>query len=84
MAEALAAVLAYAFDYLELNRIQATTNLANHRSIRSLVKLGFKEGSILRQWGFWKNQLHTVRCFSLLKCDHNHQLSTGESYERHS
>ncbi|WP_372827708.1 GNAT family N-acetyltransferase [Polaromonas sp.] len=84
MAEALAAVLAYAFDHLGLNRIQATTNLDNHRSIRSLVKLGFKEEGILRQWGFWKDQFHDVRCFSLLKCDHNHQLSTGESYERHS
>jgi len=84
MAEALATVLDYAFDHLELNRIQATTNLDNHRSVSSLLKLEFKEEGILRQWGFWKDQFHDVRCFSLLKCDHNHQLSTGESYECHS
>ena len=71
MTEALTGVFSYAFDDLGLNRIQGTTNLDNHRSIRSLIKLGFKEEGILRQWGFWKNQFHDVRCFSLLKCDHN-------------
>lgn len=65
--EALAAVFKHAFEQLNINRLQAMTNLDNERSIASLARLGFREEGILRQWGFWKNQFHDVRCFSLLK-----------------
>jgi [ribosomal protein S5]-alanine N-acetyltransferase len=50
-----------------VNRISATTNLESDRSIRLLSKLGFKEEGVLRQYGFWKNQFHDLRLFSVLR-----------------
>lgn len=69
MREALKAVLQYGFQELSLNRIQATTDLDSDRSIASLRYLGFQEEGILRQYGYWKEKFHDVRCFSLLRSD---------------
>jgi [ribosomal protein S5]-alanine N-acetyltransferase len=69
MQEALKSVLNYGFKSMNLNRVQATTNLDSARSIHTLNTLGFKEEGILREWGFWKGKFHDVRCFSLLQSD---------------
>jgi [ribosomal protein S5]-alanine N-acetyltransferase len=50
-----------------INRVTARTDLESHRSISLLRKLGFSEEGVLRQYGFWKNEFHDVRMFSLLR-----------------
>jgi [ribosomal protein S5]-alanine N-acetyltransferase len=70
--EAVDAMLNYCFTEnfpFPINRISASTNLDSTRSIKLLSKLGFKEEGILRQYGYWKNQFHDVRLFSLLRSE---------------
>jgi [ribosomal protein S5]-alanine N-acetyltransferase len=69
MQDALKSVLNFGFNSMNINRIQATTNLDSARSIHTLKTLGFNEEGVLREWGFWKGKFHDVRCFSLLKSD---------------
>ncbi len=47
--EAAGAVLAWAFDTLDLNRVQAETDTRNAASARVLEKLGFKREGTLRE-----------------------------------
>jgi ribosomal-protein-alanine N-acetyltransferase len=47
--EAVRLVLSYAFRELELNRVELTTDEANHRAIRCYEKVGFVREGLLRQ-----------------------------------
>lgn len=47
--EALTIALAYAFDVLGLNRVEADTDPRNTRSIRMLETLGFRREGVLRE-----------------------------------
>jgi [ribosomal protein S5]-alanine N-acetyltransferase len=70
--EAVDAMLNYCFTEnfpFPINRVTASTNLDSIRSIKLLSKLGFQEEGILRQYGYWKNQFHDVRLFSLLRSE---------------
>ncbi|RYZ96605.1 MAG: N-acetyltransferase [Moraxellaceae bacterium] len=70
--EAVRAMLDYCFANnfpFPINRVSATTNLENTKSMHLLAKLGFAEEGILRQYGFWKNAFHDVRLFSVLKSE---------------
>jgi [ribosomal protein S5]-alanine N-acetyltransferase len=69
MREALEAAIAYAYDHLGMNRIQATTDLHNHASTQLLRGLGFVEEGVMRQWGYWKGAFHDVRLLSLIRSD---------------
>lgn len=72
MTEALKVMIQMCFDEnfpIILNRITAITHLQNNASINVLNKLGFQEEGVLREYGFWKEEYHTVRLFSLLKHD---------------
>ena len=69
MTEALAAVLQFGFERMELNRIEAMVMLENTPSMQLLRKLGFQEEGILREYGFWKGQFHDMKLFSLLRRD---------------
>jgi [ribosomal protein S5]-alanine N-acetyltransferase len=67
--EAVDAMLNYCFTEnfpFTINRVTASTNLDSTRSIKLLSKLRFTEEGILRQYGYWKNQFHDVRLFSIL------------------
>lgn len=67
--EAVASMLNYCFTNnfpFPINRVSATTDLESFRSIKLLVRLGFFEEGILRQYGYWKNKFQDVRLFSLL------------------
>lgn len=66
-AEAVRTILEFGFNTVQLNRIEATTNLDNIASMKVLTKLGFKEEGIMRDYGFWRDQFHDLRMFSLLK-----------------
>jgi ribosomal-protein-alanine N-acetyltransferase len=70
--EALTVLIKACFEHdfpIKLNRITATTHLINPASIAVLNKLGFEEEGILREYGYWKDEYHTVRLFSLLRRD---------------
>jgi len=51
MQEALAALIAYAFDTLDLHRLEADIDPRNHASARLLERLGFQqEGHLRERW----------------------------------
>jgi RimJ/RimL family protein N-acetyltransferase len=51
MHEALQALLSYAFQTLDLNRLEADIDPRNHASARTLERLGFqKEGHLRERW----------------------------------
>ena len=51
--------------FFYLNRVQALTQA----SIGLLKKLGFQEEGLRREAGYWKDQYHDLRSFSLLRRD---------------
>lgn len=70
MEEALKEIINFGFSgnfLIFLNRIEALTYLENVASVRLLLKLGFKEEGIRREYGFWKGRYHDLRSFSLLR-----------------
>jgi len=67
MTEALAAVIQYGFEEMDLNRIEGFVVVGADRSMRVLSNLGFKEEGTLREYGFWKGRFWDEVCFSLLK-----------------
>jgi ribosomal-protein-alanine N-acetyltransferase len=69
MLEAIRNIMKFGFQKMEVNRIQATVMLENTPSMNLLLKLGFQEEGILREYGFWKRQFHDIKMFSLLKKD---------------
>ena len=71
MREALAALLAYGFMEMELNRIEAMTVPANVASAALLRSLGFTEEGILREYDYFKEEYQDLRCFSLLRREYD-------------
>lgn len=71
MTEALREVIDYAFDTLEVNRIEAEVMQGNKASDILLGKAGFRKEGILREWMYWNNQHYDMTMFSLLKSDWN-------------
>ena len=72
MTETLRAVIDFAYSadfFFPLNRIQALTYVEHKASIGLLKKLGFQEEGIRREAGYWKDQFHNLRSFSLLRRD---------------
>lgn len=69
-AEAIEAVLAYAYETLGLYRMGAVTFLENTSSIQLLTRIGFEEEGILRGYLFQGGTSHDGRIFSLLKPDY--------------
>ncbi len=75
--EAVDSMLNYCFTAnfpFQINRVTASTNLDSTRSIKLLSKLRFTEEGILRQYGYWKNQFHDVRLFSILHSEWKEKL----------
>ncbi|AFS70457.1 GNAT family N-acetyltransferase [Exiguobacterium antarcticum] len=69
-AEAIQAVLEYAFETLALHRLGAVTFLENQASINLLKRFGFEEEGVLRGYLFQGGTSHDGRIFSLLRLDH--------------
>jgi ribosomal-protein-alanine N-acetyltransferase len=66
MAEALAAVLTYGFQELELHRIEANPLGTNEASQRLLLSLGFRHEGTLRQRHFFRGRYEDQLYFGLL------------------
>lgn len=72
MTEALTAMLDFCFSdgfFFRLNRVEALTEMENAASAGLLVKLGFMEEGMRREYGYWKGRYHDGRAFSLLRRD---------------
>lgn len=69
MPEALGKVVSFAFERLEVNRIEAEVMQGNIASDKLLSKAGFKKEGILREWMYWNNRYYDMTMFSLLKSD---------------
>ena len=67
--KAVGAVVHYGFEALEVNRIEATVNVANERSIRVLEKLGFQREGRLRGYRLARGAFYDSHMYSLLRSD---------------
>ena len=70
MTEALQVMLNFAYSeafFFHLNRIEALTYVDHLASIGLLKKLRFKEEGIRRAAGYWEDQYHDLKSFSLLR-----------------
>lgn len=70
MPEALRAVVAFGFEQMELNRIEADCTLENAASARVLEKLGFQEEGLQREQYFEAGRFWDLRLFALLRRDY--------------
>ncbi|MEK3911321.1 GNAT family N-acetyltransferase [Paenibacillus sp. FSL H7-0331] len=67
MTEVLKSVIAFGFETMEFNRIEAFTNLDAEPSMLLLKKLGFNEDGILRGYASFHGEYVDQRCYSLLQ-----------------
>jgi len=65
--EALRAIIAYGFDVLELNRIEAFVGRHNPPSLKLMEKFGFVQEGIMREHYCKNGVLEDSICFSLLR-----------------
>jgi ribosomal-protein-alanine N-acetyltransferase len=66
MTEALRALISYGFKEMKLNRIEATADPQNLRSLRLMERCGFKKEGVLRQRFYYKGSFHDDAIYSLL------------------
>lgn len=69
MTEAGKALIDYAFRELGLNRIQASADADNIRSIATIERMGFTREGIMRQKDFYKGAFHDDVVYSVLRQD---------------
>ena len=67
MGEALAAALAWGFEHMALNRVEAQVHPENTASIHVLRGLGFMQEGRLREAGFWLGDHHDLLQLALLR-----------------
>jgi len=71
MNEALAILINYAFDVLDLNRLEADVDPRNYASAKTLLKLGFvKEGYLRERW-IVNGEISDTELYGLLKKEWN-------------
>ena len=69
LTEALRLVIEFGFKQLEINRIEAEVMQGNNASEKILLKIGFKNEGILRQWMYWNDKHYDMTMYSLLQTD---------------
>jgi ribosomal-protein-alanine N-acetyltransferase len=69
MTEASIAVLDYGFRVIGLNRIQASADADNHRSLAVIERVGFTKEGLMRQKDFYKGSFHDDVVYSFLRQD---------------
>jgi ribosomal-protein-alanine N-acetyltransferase len=67
--EALAALLDFGFDKLDLNRIEADIHPANAASAKSLARLGFVQEGLLRERWIVAGEVSDAAYYGLLRSD---------------
>lgn len=69
MTEALARVIEYTFDAMDVNRIEAQHELSNPASGRVMEKCGMRKEGVLRQRLYNKGKFVDVALYAILKSD---------------
>ena len=69
MHEALKAILPWAFEHLELHRIEALIHPNNFASLKLADRMGFQIEGTLREVAFWNNTHHDMVQLGLLRRD---------------
>ena len=69
MAEALSAVIAFLFDQVGFNRIEAEHDVNNPNSGRVMEKAGMRHEGVMRQAGRSNQGIIDVSRWAILKCD---------------
>ena len=69
MTEALTCVIDYAFEHMDLNRIEAQHELTNPSSGRVMEKCGMRKEGVLRQRLYNKGKYVDVALYAILRCD---------------
>ena len=72
MHEALQALLAYAFERLDLNRLEADIDPRNAASARSLERLGFRKEGHLRERWIVNGEVSDTGFYGLLRSEWRH------------
>ena len=67
MTEALRATYAWAFEHMEIERIEAQVHPQNTPSLALLRKLGFVEEGLLREAGLWRGERRDLIQLGLLR-----------------
>lgn len=67
MARAVAEVLRFGFERLDLHRVEATVHTENRRSVRVLEKLGFRREGTLRDYRFAHGASYDCFIYGLLR-----------------
>jgi ribosomal-protein-alanine N-acetyltransferase len=78
MIEALSGIITYGFRAMELNRIQALVEPNNRTSQRILMKMGFQEEGLLRQYEQAKGNFIDLIMYSLLKSNSDNRFDIIE------
>ena len=74
MSEAIKTILQYGFAHMNLNRIEGIVYPENLASQNTLIRLGFREEGLLREYMCFRDQMTNVLMFSLLKKEASHLL----------
>jgi ribosomal-protein-alanine N-acetyltransferase len=77
MLEALSAALAWGFEHMELNRVEAQVHPDNAASLKLLRALGFVQEGHMREAGFWLGEHHDLLQFALLRREYPTPPSSG-------
>lgn len=75
MTEAVDAVVAYGFEAMLLNRIEALCRVPNLASARVMEKAGMTFEGILRQYMLAKGDYHDYKIFGLLRGEYSHDAT---------
>lgn len=70
MTEAIRAVIAFGFERMNLNRIEADADARNPASARVLEKVGFVQEGLQREQFYEDGAYHDLRLFALLRRDY--------------
>lgn len=73
MTEAMEAAIAYGFEQMELNRIEALIGSANVPSLKLVSRFGFTKEGVLRSHYCKNGKIEDSLCFSLLRSEYNPQ-----------
>jgi len=77
--EAIEVVLEYAFDYLNMNRVQCTCIGSNRKVITLYKSIGFTEEGTFRDYVFKNNKYDNVVLFSILKKEYKEKRKHSSS-----
>lgn len=66
MTQAIHRIVEYAFQKINIHRLEALTLKANHASIAVLEKVGFVHEATLKNYRYYQNQPHDVEMYGLI------------------